>query len=612
MKSASAPLYHSLRFQITAAILLLLAVLFINTSFSFYSENERRTDYQVLRASGNIQQLFQSLISRSNQYAEVAPRDWETYFRDIGIYGRGLKHTIGALDENIASLTTFPQQQAQWQAFSAEIKEVMGDPKEPKLEAVSLWIQAHTPQLQQLAKSIADQTHMMLDSQLSEQRKINSVLLVLSGIIGLATLIVLYTLFSKPLGNILLRLQNLARGEIQSEQTITSRNEMGTIYRAIDDLAINLKTTFSLTQSINQSTNIDDALCFVYEEYKQLLPVDALCLIHDGGKTQSMTLDRVHSDQQIDLQENRQFSKDHCELGVLKEIPEPLLWQQRSEFENKHSELVNYLHQCGIQSALFIPFNNHTGSILLFASRHENAFDIEHLQLLKNAGGQLQHAFEKTELVETLVVSAISGLSKLAESRDPETGDHLDRMSQYSMIVAEELSVEGPYQERIDNRYIRDILRFSPMHDIGKVGIADNILLKPGRLTDDERHDMEFHPAIGGEVLRRCEEQLNASGHSMFTLGIEIAEGHHEKWNGKGYPHGWKGEETPLSARIVAVADVFDALTSKRPYKDAWPVEKALGLLQEEAGEHFDPAVVDAFMRAQPRVMAVYERLKHV
>jgi response regulator RpfG family c-di-GMP phosphodiesterase len=402
------------------------------------------------------------------------------------------------------------------------------------------------------------------------------------------------------------------KGETTAEDQVISRNEMGTIYSAIDDLALNLNTTFNLTRSVNQATTIDNALYFVYEEYKQRLPIDALCLFRDSNDAQSLTLDRIHTDTSLALQENSQYSKHNCELCTIEDKPEPILWQETNDWTDKHSDLVQKLQQAGIQSALFFPFNNQSGSVLLFASKQPSAFNDKHLQMLTNAGGQLQHAFEKTELVESLVISAVSGLSKLAESRDPETGDHLDRMSQYSMILVEELGQNSIYQDQIDNRYIRDILRFSPMHDIGKVGIEDSILLKPGRLTPEERHDMEFHPAIGGEVLKRCEEQLNASGHSMFTTGIEIAEGHHEKWDGSGYPHGWKGDEIPLSARIVAVADVFDALTSKRPYKDAWPVEKALKLFEEESGKHFDPEIVSAFQRALPRILEIYERLKHV
>ncbi len=249
---------------------------------------------------------------------------------------------------------------------------------------------------------------------------------------------------------------------------------------------------------------------------------------------------------------------------------------------------------------------------MVFAARTAHAYTPQHREFLANIASQIGHILDKTLATEGLVVAAVEGLAKLAESRDPETGDHLVRMALYSAIVAEELGRDGPYREAINPAYVREVWRFAPMHDIGKVGIADSILLKPGRLDTEERKEMERHPVIGGEVLRRCEAQMKALGHSIFAIGIEIAECHHEKFDGSGYPAGLSGQAVPLSARIVAVADVFDALTSKRPYKEAWPVEKALSVLDEECGQHFDPEVVSAFHRALPRVLDVYARTKHV
>jgi len=226
--------------------------------------------------------------------------------------------------------------------------------------------------------------------------------------------------------------------------------------------------------------------------------------------------------------------------------------------------------------------------------------------------GHVQSQLERTLSTEALVVAAVEGLAKLAESRDPETGEHLLRMSMYSAMLAGELGRGGPHAGRIDMRFVEDMRRFAPMHDIGKVGVADAILLKPGRLTDEERAEMTRHPMIGAEVLRRCEAQMQARGRSVFRLGIEIAAAHHERWDGQGYPQRLVGEAIPLSARIVAVADVFDALTSRRPYKEAWPVERALAVIDADSGRHFDPAVVAALHRVLPDVLAFYERHKHV
>jgi putative two-component system response regulator len=174
-------------------------------------------------------------------------------------------------------------------------------------------------------------------------------------------------------------------------------------------------------------------------------------------------------------------------------------------------------------------------------------------------------------------------LSKAAEYRDPETGAHILRMAHFSMLIARELGMSQEDQQLL--------LEAAPMHDIGKVGIADNILLKPDRLNEQEFEVMKQHAIYGYELL-------SGSSSKLLQAGAEIARGHHEKYDGSGYPQGLKGEDIPIFSRIVAVADVFDALTSERPYKRAWEVADAVEFLKKGRGTHFDPACVDAFLRA--------------
>lgn len=184
-------------------------------------------------------------------------------------------------------------------------------------------------------------------------------------------------------------------------------------------------------------------------------------------------------------------------------------------------------------------------------------------------------------------------LSKAAEYRDPETGAHIVRMAHYSMLIARELGMSEEDQELL--------LEAAPMHDIGKVGISDSILLKPGRLTSEEFEVMKQHAIFGYDLL-------SGSSSKLLQTGAEIAKGHHEKFDGSGYPFGIKGEDIPIFSRIVAVADVFDALTSERPYKKPWDVDMAVNFLKEGAGSHFDPACVDAFMNAWDDVEKVREK----
>nr|WP_295748611.1 HD domain-containing phosphohydrolase [Undibacterium sp.] len=184
-------------------------------------------------------------------------------------------------------------------------------------------------------------------------------------------------------------------------------------------------------------------------------------------------------------------------------------------------------------------------------------------------------------------------LSKAADSRDPETGAHIVRMANYSRVIAEQLGLSAAQQQLI--------LEAAPMHDIGKVGIPDHILLKPGKLSIEEFAIMKKHAMLGYQILAESQSE-------MLQVGAEIALSHHEKFDGSGYPHGLVGEEIPLFARIVAVADVFDALTSERPYKSAWDIDKALALLHEGAGSHFDPQCVAAFVADWPQILEIKAR----
>jgi PAS domain S-box-containing protein len=214
---------------------------------------------------------------------------------------------------------------------------------------------------------------------------------------------------------------------------------------------------------------------------------------------------------------------------------------------------------------------------------------------------------ESYKKVQSARNATILGLAKLAEYRDADTGAHLERIREYCKVLAEELARKPEYSGYITPEYIDDIYNSSILHDIGKVGIPDSILLKPAKLTADEFDVVKRHSALGGEALKAVESKIE--GQSFLTLGKEIAFYHHEKWDGTGYPKGLKGTEIPLSARIVALADVYDALTSKRVYKEAIAHEEARKIIIESRGTHFAPDVVDAFLENEAEFRRIREEL---
>ncbi|NTS75518.1 two-component system response regulator [Catenovulum sp. SM1970] len=200
---------------------------------------------------------------------------------------------------------------------------------------------------------------------------------------------------------------------------------------------------------------------------------------------------------------------------------------------------------------------------------------------------------ERTRELEQTRMEIIESLGRAAEFKDNETGMHVIRMSWYSRFLAQALTENHEWSELLFNA--------APMHDIGKIGIPDRVLLKPGKLDEEEWAVMKKHVDFGVDILGEHQS-------SLLKLASEVAQNHHEKWDGSGYPNGLKGEEIPLSARIVAVADVFDALTSERPYKKAWSIEEAMDLLEREAGSHFDPQLIPLFKSCLPSVLEVKEK----
>lgn len=186
----------------------------------------------------------------------------------------------------------------------------------------------------------------------------------------------------------------------------------------------------------------------------------------------------------------------------------------------------------------------------------------------------------------------IFGLAKLADSRDPDTGAHLERMCVFSELIARRLQQSGAYPE-VTDAWVHDLRLAAALHDIGKVGIADSALRKPGKLDADERKEIERHPLVAADTLLAIHQQMGSD--PLVASCVQVALYHHERWDGTGYPFHFTNHEIPLSARIVAVADVYDALTSKRVYKDARSHEDACTMICESAGSHFDPAVVEAF-----------------
>ncbi|GAB1477178.1 two-component system response regulator [Bacillota bacterium] len=211
--------------------------------------------------------------------------------------------------------------------------------------------------------------------------------------------------------------------------------------------------------------------------------------------------------------------------------------------------------------------------------------------------------------ISTIQEASIMAMAALAETRDNETGHHLRRTKLYIKCLGEYLGGSDKYKDVLTPKTISLITVSSPLHDIGKIGIPDYILLKPGPLTKEEYEIMKTHTAIGKESILSA-EKLIGGAETFLTCAREIAYSHHEKWDGSGYPLGLKGEDIPLPARLMAIVDAYDALTSKRVYKEAVSHSKAVGIIKADTGTHFDPEIAEAFFDLQDRFYCISERHK--
>ena len=280
------------------------------------------------------------------------------------------------------------------------------------------------------------------------------------------------------------------------------------------------------------------------------------------------------------------------------------------------------------QYHLILPVNSMSLVAERFAYDSKGAREesVEHLTELRIETGDeienLYKAFTKTteetmsyiaytqkqnEKIAKMQNGLIFVLADMVESRDKCTGNHIRNTASYAQIILDQMKEEGIYADYLTDEFCNDVVNSAPLHDVGKIQVPDAILNKPGKLTDEEFDIMKGHAAAGGEIIDQAILSVSEEDSGYLKEAKNLAACHHEKWNGTGYPNGLKGEEIPLSARIMAVADVFDALVSKRSYKDGFPFDKAMDIIKEGSGTHFDPNIVKAFVDAEDKVREVSE-----
>ncbi len=274
-----------------------------------------------------------------------------------------------------------------------------------------------------------------------------------------------------------------------------------------------------------------------------------------------------------------------------------------------NSAALLLLNAEGVKSNMVIPLKMGEAvfGMVFFSSIEKNHFNTKHLRLAEKIINEVSGLLNRSYFTKVVFSKITNSFAELVDQKDNETGEHIMRMVKYSVAIAEALRKKDLPGYSVNRKFVLEIERNASAHDIGKVGIPDEILKKPGKLTAEEWHIMKLHAGVGADIFKSLREGLRVFDADFYKFAEEIARFHHERWDGSGYPEGLRGSAIPLSARIVALADVFDAITSKRVYKEPFSFEQSVQMIKDSAGTHLDPVLVEVFVENIEKIWEIYQ-----
>ncbi len=360
-------------------------------------------------------------------------------------------------------------------------------------------------------------------------------------------------------------------------------------------------------EELNKHTSLHDKVITAHKSIREIFPFIVRIAITIYDPDTNILKTYLHSSGDDNPLNHYQASLDDApSLKAILDKGLPRIVNNLLTFEEGENEHTKRIGRQGYAASYTLPmFNNGAFfGFIFFNSDKTDVFTDSVLRQIDVYAHLISLAvINELTSIHTLT-AAVKTTSRITHLRDPETGSHLDRMSRYSRLIATILADEY----NLDDVYIEHIFMFSPLHDIGKISIPDNILLKPGKLTDKERTIMKTHAVKGREMIDDLLKNFGLENIEYIDMLRNIAELHHEAINGSGYPSGIKGNAIPIEARIVAVADVFDALTSARPYKEAWSNEKAINTLKSLAGKTLDQDCVNALLQNMDQIEIIQQQ----
>lgn len=410
-----------------------------------------------------------------------------------------------------------------------------------------------------------------------------------------------------------IRNQYHAGSQQQVQQRIQWKEEQD-LSDAVEELAGEIAYDQELGSFTSQGT-LEDLLPKIFPLIHRHIPCTRIALAFIDGMDNVIAETAYTTFQPVHLEPGFVEPMHHTTLGPVRSSGDVrVIHDLQAHYDNVHkSRSTELLLREGLRSNLTVPLFLGVQCIgFLFISHNSpRSFTDRHLRYARQAANALKQTLYYHYLLQELLSQASSAFVNLTAKRDNETALHILRMSRYSQIIAKRLLDTD--RAALNPRFVREVQWFAQLHDIGKIGIPDEILLKPGPLDDDQWKIMRSHVTIGEEIISDMGAKIQATtGLSLLSTALEIISGHHEKYDGSGYPRGLSASAIPLGGRIVALADVFDALSSRRPYKDAFPIDKTLDIIRRGVGSHFDPMVFAAFEESLETLLEVYEEYKEV
>lgn len=516
----------------------------------------------------------------------------ETEYGEIELYRENTEALVSEVSEN----------RALWDEFKLKYSNIIQfDDDDEEFRESIIFINENVDRLMESSASI---TSIFLETNQEFHRSnMNKMLLMIASL----AMVLVYTLYEfykylfLPLDQLYMGFKKIGLESSYEGNGFGVRAMSNEIGNMLDGII----KSMNLIEEINTNMSFDDSLKYIYNSFGMYIPYSYIGIALFKSKDSDILVGS-YGIGKTKLSDNEMTGILGYEIPVgetsLKEIMrsgEARIINDLEEYlEGKKVKGYNRIVlDSGIKASITLPLvaNDICLGFIFFSSDRKHVYNENHVRFLNVLSNSIAVSFQKNIFVEDLLYSSLLALTKISEEKDEDTGEHLGRMKRYSTTLAKLMKKSPVFMNKMDASFILDIEKFSPMHDIGKVGIPDRILLKPGKLDYEEFEIMKTHTVNGAQVLIEAEENLKKNGKEMFRMGIEIALTHHEKWDGSGYPEGLKGSQIPLAGRIVAVADVLDALLSKRPYKEPFSFEKSVEIILEGKGKHFDPDIIEVF-----------------